>query len=315
MYVRKEAVLSSQIEGTQASLGDLLKEEAQVFDPMRPDDTNEIINYVKAMNHGLERVKSLPLSNRLIRETHGILMDNVRSQYQSPGEFRTSQNWIGSPGCTLRDAKFVPPPPSELPALLSELEKCIHADDDLPMLVKIALVHAHFETLHPFLDGNGRVGRLLITFQLCEREIIQKPVLYLSHYLKQHRETYYRLLQGTRDDGEWEDWIGFFLKGVTEVSNQATEMVRRIVQLREDHRQKIIENLGMGTANGLRLLETLYKRPIFSVSDITRDIGLSPQASNNLANRLEQLEIVGEITGQQRYRMFSYTSYIAIFTD
>lgn len=315
MYVRKEAVLSSQIEGTQASLGDVLEAEAQLFDPMRPDDTEEIINYVAAINYGLSRLESLPLSLRLIREIHQKLMQGVRGQHATPGEFRRIQNWIGANGATMKTAMFVPPPPLALPELLSSLEKYLHQTDDLPLLVKLGLIHAHFETLHPFLDGNGRMGRLLITFCLCQQSALGKPVLYLSHYLKQHRARYYDLLQATRTEGDWEAWLKFFLKGVTEVANEAAETAKKIVQMRENHRQTLIHELGRGAANGLKLLESLYRRPIFSVGNVADLLNVSPQASNSLTDRLVTLGFVTEITGNKRNRVFRYDPYVALFTD
>lgn len=315
MYVRKEAVLSSQIEGTLASLGDVLEVKAKIFDPTRPDDTEEILNYVDAMNYGLERLSELPLSLRLIREIHQRLMDGVRGQHATPGEFRISQNWIGSQGATLKTATFVPPPPSELPRLLGGLEKYIHQPDDTPLLIRLALIHAHFETLHSFLDGNGRMGRLLIAFLLCEQTVLLRPVLYLSHYLKRNRMTYYGHLQAIRETGDWEGWIKFFLLGVAEVANEATETSRGIVQMREEHRDKLIEELGKGAANGLKLLESLYRRPIFNVNSVSELLGVSPQAANNLTDKFERLNLVTEITGQKRNRIYRYDQYVALFSD
>ena len=315
MYVRKEAVLSSQIEGTQASLGDILEVEAQLFDPKRPDDTEEILNYVSALNYGLHRLSELPVSLRLIREIHERLMIGVRGQHATPGEFRTTQNWIGPMGATIASASFVPPPPSELPNLLGGLERYFHEDDDTPLLIKVGLIHGHFETLHPFLDGNGRMGRLLIAFALCERDVLMKPVLYLSHYLKRHRTEYYDRLQATRDSGDWENWLKFFLRGVSIVANEATETARKIVQLREEHRSILIENLGKGAANGLKLLESLYQRPIFTVNIVADFLDLSPQASNSLTERMEKLGLVREITGNRRNRIYRYDPYIELFSD
>jgi Fic family protein len=315
MYVRKEAVLSSQIEGTQASLGDVLAAEAQVFDPLRPTDTEEILNYVNAMNHGLRRLSEFPLSLRLIREIHDRLMQGVRGQHAMSGEFRTSQNWIGPSGATLRDATFVPPPPHALPGLLGSFEQYLHATDRLPVLLRVGLAHAQFETLHPFLDGNGRVGRLLIAFLLCERQVLSKPVLYLSHYLKRHRATYYDRLQAIRVDGDYEGWMKFFLQGVEEVAIEATETARKIVRLREDHRTTLIGELGKGAANGLKLLESLYERPIFSVASVASLLNVSSQAANTLTDRLLRLGIVNEITGRKRDRIFRYDPYVALFTD
>ena len=230
MYVRKEAVLSSQIEGTQSSLQNLLAAEASLHDPDTPSDVGEIVNYVRAMNHGLARVGELPVSVRLIREIHTELLRGVRGGKLRPGELRASQNWIGPGGCTLREATFVPPPPREVPAALGDLEHFLHADDALPPLVRVALAHAQFETIHPFLDGNGRVGRLLITFLLTERRLLAKPVLYLSHYFKRHRADYYDRLQAVRDEGDWEGWLGFFLEGVVEVCGEAADTAAAILR-------------------------------------------------------------------------------------
>ncbi|MEM7750188.1 MAG: Fic family protein [Pseudomonadota bacterium] len=315
MYVRKEAVLSSQIEGTQASLGDILEVEAQIFDPTRPDDTEEILNYVNAMNYGLERLDDLPMSLRLVREIHARLMQGVRGQHATPGEFRTTQNWIGTQGASINTASFVPPPPGELQSLLGALENFMHSEDQTPLLVRIGLIHAHFETLHPFLDGNGRMGRLLIAFLLCQQTVLQKPVLYLSHFLKRNRSTYYDLLQRTRTQGDWEAWIKFFLQGVAEVSNEATDTARQIVEMRENHRTLMIEGLGRGAANGLRFLESMYRRPIFNVARVSDLLGVTPQAANNLTDRLVQMELVREITGQRRNRVFRYDPYIGLFAD
>jgi Fic family protein len=315
MYVRKEAVLSSQIEGTQASLGDVLEVEAKIFDPLRPNDTEEILNYVEALNYGLDRLGSLPLSLRLIREIHERLMQGVRGQHATPGEFRRTQNWIGPQGATLRTAAFIPPPPHELPRLLGAFETFLHAADHLPLLIRLGLIHAQFETLHPFLDGNGRVGRLLITFCLCKQSELAKPVLYLSHYLKQHRSQYYDLLQATRTDGAWEPWLKFFLTGVAEVAREASDTAKFIIQMREDHRGKLVDELGKGAANGLRLLETLYRRPIFTVNAVADILGLSAQAANNLTERLVKLNLLREITGNKRNRVFRYDPYIKLFTD
>jgi Fic family protein len=313
MYVRKEAVLSSQIEGTQASLGDLLEAEAKLFDPLRPDDTEEILNYVEALNYGLQRLEELPLSLRLLREIHLRLMTGVRGQHATPGEFRRSQNWIGSAGATLRTASFVPPPPSELDRLLGTFETYLHEQGQLPLLVQLGLIHAHFETLHPFLDGNGRMGRLLITFCLCQRRALSKPVLYLSHYFKQHRARYYDLLQSTRVDGDWEQWLKFFLRGIDEVANEATDTAKRIVSLREQHRNILVNELGRGAANGLRLLEWLYRRPVFSVANVSELLDVSTQAANTLVERLTKLGLVEETTGNKRNRVFRYQPYVVLF--
>ncbi len=315
MYVRKEAVLSSQIEGTQSSLQDLLAAEAHILAPDRPRDVDEVVNYVAAMNHGLDRLGEFPVSIRLIREIHERLLRGVRGARLTPGELRRSQNWIGPAGCTLNEASFVPPPPHEVPAALGALETFLHSDSDLPPLVQIGLAHAQFETIHPFLDGNGRVGRLLITFLLCQREILLKPVLYLSHFFKQHRTEYYERLQSVRDRGDWEGWLAFFLRGVTAVSREATETARRILALREQHRAAVTTGLGRAAANGHRVLEHLYQRPIVSVADVQALTGSTYTAANNIVSRLVRLGILQEITGYRRNRLFRYQAYIAIFSD
>ncbi len=315
MYVRKEAVLSSQIEGTQSSLQDVLAAEAKVLSPDRPKDVGEVVNYIDAMNYGIERLASLPVSIRLIREIHGKLLRGVRGSHLTPGELRTSQNWIGPGGCTLTEATFVPPPPHEVPNKMGELEQFLHQRTDLPLLIKIGLAHAQFETIHPFLDGNGRVGRLLITFLLCEQDVLLKPVLYLSYYFKKNRQLYYEKLQAVRDHGLWEDWLTFFLQGVIEVSKQATETARRVLTLREEHRSIITGNFGRAAANGHRVLEHLYIHPIVSVSEVQELIGTTYPAANELVSRMVEHGILNEITGQVRNRKFTYQSYVNLFRD
>lgn len=315
MYVRKEAVLSSQIEGTQSSLQDVLAAEARIFSHERPSDVREVLNYIDAMHHGLDRLQELPLSVRLIREIHQYLLQGVRGSRLTPGELRTSQNWIGPAGCTLNEASFVPPPPEVVPEALSDLERFLHGDDNLPTLIKIGMAHAQFETIHPFLDGNGRVGRLLVTFLLCNSGVLHKPVLYLSHYFKRHRQAYYDRLQAIRDSGDWEGWIIFFLQGIVEVSRQATETARRILRMREAHRNAITEKLGYAAGNGHRVLETLYQRPILSVKEVEGITGTTYAAANQLVKRLVKLGLLEETTGQSRNRRFRYTPYIDLFAD
>jgi Fic family protein len=315
MYVRKEAVLSSQIEGTQSSLQDLLAAEAEVLRPDRPRDVEEVVNYVRAINHGLTRLDALPVSVRLICEIHRELLEGVRGSQLTPGVIRTSQNWIGPGGCTLAEATFVPPPPSEVPSALNQLEKFLHREDDIPLLIKVGLAHAQFETIHPFLDGNGRVGRLLITFLLSERQVLHKPVLYLSHYFKRNRLSYYEHLQNVRDHGDWESWLSFFLRGVTEVSAEAANTARRILLLREEDRRLITEHLGRAAGNGHRVLEHLYQRPIISVDDVRTLTGVTYSAANQLVDRLVEHGIVSEFTGQRRNRRFRYDAYVRLFSD
>lgn len=315
MYVRKEAVLSSQIEGTQSSLQDLLAAEAQLFDQNLPRDVDEVVNYVRAMNRGLALLPELPVSVRLIREIHAELMRGVRGGRLQPGELRTSQNWIGPAGCTLTTATFVPPPHHAVPEALSDLERFLHASDDLPPLIKIALAHVQFETIHPFLDGNGRVGRLLITFLLTERGVLHKPVLYLSHFFKQHRQAYYEHLQAVRDHGAWEAWLAFFLQGVIEVAGEAAETARRILHLREQHRAAITDQLGRAAGNGHKVLESLFDRPIVAVGDVKEMTGTTYAAANSLVSRLVGLGVLSEMTGYARNRRFRYSPYIALFND
>jgi len=315
MYVRKEAVLSSQIEGTQSSLQDVLAAEAKILTPGIPKDVNEVVNYVRATNLGLQRLSELPVSVRLIREIHAELLRGVRGAHLSPGELRTSQNWIGPAYCTLNDAIFVPPAPHEIGRCLADWESFIHADTGLPLLIKIGIAHAQFETIHPFLDGNGRVGRLLITFLLCERQVLVKPVLYLSHYFKRHRQEYYEHLQTIRDRGAWEAWLEFFLRGVAEVSRQAAETARRILLLREEHRSTITGKFGRAAGNGQRVLEYLYEHPIVSVKDVQEVIGTTYPAANTLVARLAECGILHEFTGQARNRQFLYRPYTELFND
>jgi len=315
MYVRKEAVLSSQIEGTQSSLNDLLEAEAKVFSSRHPSDVDEVINYVDAMNYGISSLADLPVSTRLIKEIHKRLLQGVRGAEREPGELRRSQNWIGPGGCSLAEATFVPPPAAEVPQALSDLEKFIHAEKTIPALVEIGLIHAQFETIHPFLDGNGRIGRLLITFLLCQQQILQKPVLYISHYFKQHRDQYYDLLQKIRADGAWEAWLKFFLTAVFTVSQEATETARKIVNLREEHRRSITGSFGGTTANGLIVLESLFSHPIITVNDIARITGVSFTSANKLMNRFAEKGILREATGQTRNRLFRYADYIGLFSD
>lgn len=315
MYVRKEAVLSSQIEGTQSSLQDVLAAEARVLSAGRPDDVDEVFNYVGAMNHGLERLATLPVSVRLIREIHQRLLAGVRGQHRSPGELRTTQNWIGPGGCTLAEATFVPPPSHEVPRLLGELERFLHDESPLPLLIRIGLAHVQFETIHPFLDGNGRIGRLLITFLLCEKQVLLKPVLYLSHYFKHHRQQYYDHLQAVRDHGAWEQWLVFFLTGVVEVSQQATDTARRILLLRERHRQIITDAFGRAAGNGHRVLEHLYQHPIVAVTAVRDLTGTSYPAANNLVTQFVKHGVLHEMTGQKRNRRFVYRDYVDLFYD
>lgn len=313
MYVRKEAVLSCQIEGTQSSLQNLLAAEAQITDPDAPADVGEVVNYVKAMNHGLNRLSELPVSVRLIREIHEVLLKGLRGGRLAAGELRTSQNWIGPAGCTLQDAVFVPPAPHEVSPALADLEHFLHSGSALPVLAQVALAHAQFETIHPFLDGNGRTGRLLITFLLTERNLLSRPVLYLSHYFKRHRTEYYERLQSVRDAGDWEGWVDFFLHGVIEVSGEAARTAAAILRMREEYRARITEEMGRAAGNGHRIMERLFDRPIVTVRTVREWLGCTSAAANNLVARLERLGLLKKVTRQARNRQFRFDPYLRLF--
>jgi Fic family protein len=314
MYVRKEALLSSQIEGTQSSLSELLLFEFEDAPGAPLDDVQEVSNYVAAMNHGLARLRDgFPLSLRLMKEIHHILLAKGRGSDKDPGEFRRTQNWIG--GSRPGNALFVPPPPGEVMRLMGELELFMHDETtDLPLLVKAGLVHVQFETIHPFLDGNGRLGRLLITFLLCFGGVLAEPLLYLSLYFKARRETYYDLLQGVRERGDWEAWLEFFLDGVIETSNQAGDTAKRILSLFEADRARM-DNLGRAASSALRVHQYFQSRAVGSVPAISKQIGLSAPTIRNAVSILEEAGIVREITGKQRQRVYVYTDYLAILGE
>jgi Fic family protein len=313
MYVRKEAVLSSQIEGTQSTLSDLLRfeTEAQAGQPI--DDIREVSNYVDAMMHGLERLEVLPLSLRLVREMHERLLQSGRGGTKSPGEFRRSQNWIG--GTRPGNALFVPPPTTELDACLDALERFMHEEESrLPALIKAGLLHVQFETIHPFLDGNGRIGRLLVTLYLCVQGVLRKPLLYLSLYLKAHRADYYRLLQEVREHGAWEAWLDFFLTGVADTANQAFDAATRIVELFKTDRERITaESERAGSA--LRIHDLFQQNPYQTSNLLVDRTGLSAPTVNAALVDLERLGIVEEVTGRRRGRVFGYRRYLAIVSE
>jgi Fic family protein len=312
MYVRHEAVLSSQIEGTQSTLEDVLQFEIDVKGHDRPKDIEEVVSYVHAMNHGLKRLKDLPLSLRLIREIHAKLLEGVHGGDRTPGEFRRSQNWIGHEGCTLATASFVPPPVYEMHHALDNLEKFLHETMSFPVLIHCGLSHAQFETIHPFIDGNGRIGRLLITFLLCQRGVLQRPLLYLSSYLKAHRAEYYDRLMAIRNEGNWEGWLKFFLRGIYEVSQAATVTARAILSLREGHRQVIAQKMG-GSAAGLRLLDFLFEQPLISVRLVEQHLQCSYVTASKLVEQFVELDLLCETTGWQRNRRYRYEPYLALF--
>jgi cell filamentation protein, protein adenylyltransferase len=312
MYVRREAVLSSQIEGTQSTLDDVLAFEIDSDRSKLPDDIEEVVNYVNAMNYGLARLQTLPLSSRLLREIHGKLLAGGRGSEKSPGEFRHNQNWIGG-GPRLADATFIPPPPHEMTVALSNLEQFLHDPDGLDPLIVCALAHAQFETIHPFLDGNGRVGRLLITFLLCHADVLRRPVLYLSHYLKQHRGTYYDRLMAIRYEGDWEGWLRFFLTGIATVAREAEQTARRIVELREQLRHAT-QSADM-SVNTLKLLDHLFEQPVINVKAAQERLGVSFPAANGMIRDLQKVGVLTEVTGGRRNRMFRFDPYVDLFAD
>lgn len=314
LYVRKEALLSSQIEGTQSSFSDLLLHESEEIPGVPLDDVQEVSNYVSALNLGLQRLREgMPLSNRLIREIHRELLSKGRGSEKEPGEFRRSQNWIG--GTRPGNAEFVPPPPEYIAACMGDLEKFLHDQPvRTPVLIKAALSHVQFETIHPFLDGNGRMGRLLITFLLCAENALTDPVLYLSLYFKTHRREYYDLLQKVRFEGDWEAWLRFFLTGVWQTADQAAATAKRILQLFEND-QRQIQTLGRAANSCLRVHQVLQKKPITSIRDAAKRLEISlPTAATSLEH-LQTLGIVREMTGRQRNRIFLYENYLNILNE
>lgn len=313
MYVRKEAVLSSQIEGTQSTLTDLLRFETEASKGKPIDDIREVSNYVEAMMYGLERLSSLPISLRLIREMHERLLQSGRGQGKNPGEFRRSQNWIG--GTRPGNALFVPPPPNEVLPCLDALEKFIHQDTAaLPPLVKAGLLHVQFETIHPFLDGNGRLGRLLITLYLCSQGVLQQPLLYLSLYFKTRRAEYYRLLQEVREAGAWEAWLEFFLRGVAETANQAFDAATRISALIRKDRD-LIASKAARASSILRVHEVMQTVPFISAPKAGERTGLTKPTISAALEQLQDLGIVKEITNKRRSRVYAYGAYLDILNE
>lgn len=311
MYVRKEAVLSSQIEGTQASLEDILAYEAISERRRFPQSIAEVVNYVNAMNDSLQKLDTLLFSNEVLKRAHQTLLKRVRGAEKSPGDFRQSQNWIGASGSDIFTASFIPPPPAEVAKSMSSLEAYINSDTTTPMLIKCGLVHGQFETIHPFLDGNGRLGRLLVTLLLCQQKVMNRPLLYLSAYFKQHRSEYYNRLQAVRDMGDWEGWLKFFLTGVWLVSDEAFRTVREIVAMREQHRGLILNKM-RSSPNGLLLLEHLFTNPLIDVGKVAELIYVTYPAANSLVADFVRHGLLKEMTGKQRNRRFLYEPYLAI---
>jgi Fic family protein len=309
MYVRQEALLSSRIEGTECTLDDIIASDLAPDGPANLD-VREVVNYVAALDHGIARLGVLPLSNRLLREVHAELLRTGRGSEKTPGEFRRTQNWIGSPGCTLTEATFVPPPVHVMHTALSDPEKFLHSSE-LPVLVVAGLAHVQFETIHPFLDGNGLTGRLLISLLLHERGLLTKPLLYLSTYLKHEQRTYFRLLTTVRAEGAWEAWMKFFLRGVAESATNAALTATRIHELRDADRYRLIER----NANKLdfALLDSLYRQPIVNEAWVERELDVTPTTAGKVLNRLEEAGILREITGFKRNRRYRHDRYIDIF--
>ncbi len=314
MYVRREAVLSSQIEGTEASLNDILIAEAEIERGERRVPVVEVIRYIEALNYGIERLEALPVSLRLIREIHGRLMRDVRggNPNRTPDEFRRSQNWIG--GTSPSNARFVPPPRELMEEAMEEWEVYIHGGPTLPDLVQIGLVHAQLETIHPFLDGNGRVGRLLVSLLLHERGILHRPLLYLSIYLKEHRDIYYDRLQSIRDHGEWESWLHFFVDGIFEVATEAYETASQILALRERDRSRLVD-LGRRAGTAHQLLDFLFRQPVITVALAREVLGVTQPTANSLVAALEEMALLDETTGFRRNRRFEYSEYLNLFSE
>ena len=314
MYVRKEALLSSQIEGTQSSLSDLLLYENDEAPGAPIDDVEEVSTYVAALNHGLERMANgFPLLLRLIREMHGILLKTGRGSKKQPGEFRTSQNWIG--GTRPGNALFVPPPPDEVPDLMGDLERFLHEEEsELPTIIKAGLAHVQFETIHPFLDGNGRLGRLVITLYLCAEGVLQEPLLYLSFYFKSNRERYYALLQEVRLDGRWEVWLEFFLTGVRDVARAAHEAARQITALFEIDLETT-KTLGRGAPTASAILAQMQQSPILTIGKAAELADISFPAASNALTNLQKQGLIVEVSGKQRGRIYAYQKYLDILSE
>lgn len=316
MYVRQEAVLSSQIEGTQSTLEDVLEWEISSIKAQHdnPKDVEEVVNYISAMNYGLERLAEFPLSLPLIKEIHAQLLRQGRGARREPGQFRHTQNWIGAEGCTLATATFVPPPPHEMMEALDNFEKFLHYDKPLPVLIHCGLAHAQLETIHPFLDGNGRIGRLLITFLLCQRQVLERPLLYLSLYLKAHLAQYYDRLMAIRTDGDWEGWLKFFLRGVAQTSLAAMQTARDILHLRERGRNVLFHSLDKSTYSQ-SLLDYIFEHPIITVHMAQQHLKCSYAKANNLISQFASpnIGLLQLVAGAQRNRRFRFEPYLALF--
>ena len=314
MFVRKEAILSSQVEGTQSSMSDLLLHEIGEAPGAPIDDVIETSHYVAALEHGLHRLRTeLPVSMRLIKEVHEVLLAEGRGSDKLPGQVRRSQNWVG--GTRPGNALYVPPPPDRLAQCLSDLERFLNdVPERTPLLIKAALAHAQFESIHPFLDGNGRLGRLLITLLLCAEEALAEPILYLSLHFKTHREIYYERLQRVRTHGEWEEWVRFFLEGVLDVSRGAIETARRLLALFDSDREKL-QGLGRAAGSALRVHEAMQKRPILPIRRAAELTAMSEPTAAAAIERMQALGLIREVTGRRRGRLYSYATYLSILAE
>lgn len=312
MYLRKEATLSSQIEGTQATFVDVIKAEAKIEDTEIHKDVEEILNYIRTLNFGTYRSQQLPLSLRLIKEMHRELLKGVRGETKSPGDFRTSQNWVG--GVSIKTATYIPPPHHAVVELMGNIEDYLHDKSPVPVLIKTGLVHAQFEIIHPFLDGNGRMGRLLITYYLCEQGVLREPLLYLSDFFKRNKGIYYDKLTDFRRSDDIEGWLKFFLEGVIETSRNAVESARKIIKLREDTYEKI-SGMGGSSEKGMILLKSLFQVPMVRVKDVEKIVDLKNPNALALVAKFVAKGILKEITGKQRHRVYSFVDYIDIFNS
>ncbi|MFU8848018.1 MAG: Fic family protein [Opitutales bacterium] len=311
MHVVKEAQTSSRIEGTQTGMNEAIQEDPEAIDPEKRDDWREVRNYVTAMHTAIDALHALPLSNRLLCKTHSILMQGARGEHKTPGEFRRSQNWIG--GATLADAVFIPPHQDDLPLLLSDLEAFWHNESiHVPHLVRIAISHYQFETIHPFLDGNGRIGRLLITLYLVSKGLLQKPCLYLSAHFEKHRTAYYDALSRARSSNDLNHWIRFFLTAIIETSKQATETFRAILKLRSKTTEQV-HTLGRATPNAVRIVDYLYAKPVVTAQELAKQLDINANTANRMVQALRKLDILHEVTGQQRNRVYCFRDYYQLF--
>jgi Fic family protein len=313
MHIAKEATKSSKIEGTKTNIEEAVK-DSSVISPERKDDWQEVHNYIEAMNSSINKLKTLPVSTRLMKDAHRILMQGVRGEHKNPGEFRTSQNWIG--GATLKDATYIPPVLTEVNELMNDLENFLHNDKiDVPVLIRACIAHYQFETIHPFLDGNGRIGRLLITLYLVNKNILTKPSLYLSDYFEKHRQLYYDNLNNVRIKNDILQWIKFFLVGIIETSENGIDTFKAILKLKENIEDKKLTELGKKLPMAKQLMKYLYKKPVVNVQEIRKALKVSLPTANSIISDFERLKILNEKTGWKRNREFEFTEYLALFKD